>query len=323
MTQAGEIPVSWSSIIGGVVGCGVAAAALVGIYRLREWRREARRERAPQTEKILRPAGYFALGRALELWEEVQFAALQVIGASVVGGGMFGLLFPVAAGLVLGRFTLRQVLAAQNSHVFYSILLFGTGALLWAVREFVIAARLSDEARNWQFGLRGEQAVAEALGGQEVAAAGYVVFHDVPAEKGKKKWNVDHVAVGPGGVFVLETKARPRRKAKWDQKENEVIFDGKVLRFPWCYDDRAVVQVEYNVNWVRKFLGVYAPKDLLIHPVIVVPGWYVRGPIDYPVKVMNAKYLVGYVKDAKALYTREELKTVIQRLDDACRSLEF
>src|SRR5436190_1851904 len=82
------------------------------------------------------------------------------------------------------------------------------------------------------------------------AVAGYVVFHDLPAERGKRKWNVDHVVVGPGGVFVLETKARPRRKAKWDQEENVVIYDGKVLQFPWCYDDWAVRQVEFNAKWV-------------------------------------------------------------------------
>jgi hypothetical protein len=85
-----------------------------------------------------------------------------------------------------------------------------------------------------------------------------------------------------------------------------------------------VSQIEYNVNWVRKFLGVYAPKNLLIHPVIVVPGWFVPPTREnYPVKVMNAKYLVGFLKDAKRVYTHEELKTVVQRLDDACRSLEF
>ena len=103
-----------------------------------------------------------------------------------------------------------------------------------------------------------------------------------------------------------------------------MMFDGKELRFPWCYDDRAVDQVQYNVNWVRNYLGNYAAKDLLIHPVIVVPGWFVPPPEeDYPVKVMNGKALVGYLRNAKPVYTGEDLKTVIQRLDDGCRTLEF
>jgi hypothetical protein len=141
-----------------------------------------------------------------ELREKLDFAALQVIGATVMAGLAFGLLFPIPAGIVLGWFTLKQVLAAPNSYIFYSTFLAGTGALLWATREFIMAARLYEEAMNWRFGLRGEQAVAEKLADRAVAAAGYIVFHDLPAEKGRKKWNVDHVVVGPGGVFALETK---------------------------------------------------------------------------------------------------------------------
>ena len=31
-------------------------------------------------------------------------------------------------------------------------------------------------------------------------------------------------------------------------------------------------RTSHNVEWVRKYLGVYAPEGLLVHPVIVVPG---------------------------------------------------
>jgi len=84
-----------------------------------------------------------------------------------------------------------------------------------------------------------------------------------------------------------------------------------------------VEQVEGNARWLREYLGVYAPKDILIRPVIVVPGWYVEAKGNYPVKVMNADYLVKYLKGAKRVYKPEELATVIQRLDDGCRTLEF
>jgi hypothetical protein len=112
---------------------------------------------------------------------------------------------------------------------------------IWAVRAFQAVWRLEDELRNWRFELRGEQAVAESLAGRGVAAAGYVAFHDVP---GEGEWNVDHVVVGPGGVFVLEKKARPRRKATRPQAEQDVFLDGKVPEFPWCYDRKAAEQAE-------------------------------------------------------------------------------
>jgi len=79
---------------------------------------------------------------------------------------------------------------------------------------------------------------------------------------GDGEWNIDHVLVGPGGVFVLETKARPRRKATRDQEEHDVFFDGRTLQFPWCQDDRAVEQVERNARWIREFLA-FSPRE---HP---------------------------------------------------------
>lgn len=48
--------------------------------------------------------------------------------------------------------------------------------------------------------MAGEQATAKALRPPE--AEGWVVLHDLQAGRG----NVDHIAVGPGGVFLLDSK---------------------------------------------------------------------------------------------------------------------
>jgi hypothetical protein len=141
----------------------------------------------------------------------------------------------------------------------------------------------------------GEQAVAEKLADRELAAAAYVVFHDVPAENGKKKWNVDHVVVGPGVVFVLETKAKPRRTATRQQEEHVVVFDGKALQYPYWVDWDAVGEARRNVDWVAEQVKEFAPEGILVQPVLVVPGWYVECKGNYPVKAMNAAYLVGYL----------------------------
>ncbi|MGH7953099.1 MAG: nuclease-related domain-containing protein, partial [Limisphaerales bacterium] len=70
--------------------------------------------------------------------------------------------------------------------------------------------------------------MAEAL--NETSTAGFRSFHDLPAEE---HWNIDHVAVGTRGVFLIETKARRRRASRNGQAEHEVIFDGNFLQFPF------------------------------------------------------------------------------------------
>ncbi len=53
---------------------------------------------------------------------------------------------------------------------------------------------------NWQSGAWGEQATAKAL--RALEHDGWVVLHDLDAGRG----NVDHIAVGPGGVYLLDSK---------------------------------------------------------------------------------------------------------------------
>jgi hypothetical protein len=302
-------------VIGSLVACALVLGVFWALFWLKRRRREERKERPPQREKLLRPAGYSAMRRIDALWEKCMSAVAQAIGAGVFFGLAVGTFYPLLAALALG-----QVWGAPKSDLIIVAALVGIIALLWAVRGFQAAWRLDDELRNWRFGLRGEQAVAEKLADRGVAAAGYVAFHDVP---GEGEWNVDHVVVGPGGVFVLETKARPRRKATRPQEEQDVFFDGKVLEFPWCYDRKAAEQVERNVRWVREFLAGFGPKDLVVQPVIVVPGWYVKTKGNYPVKAMNATYLVGYLKGARRVFSPEQLETTIRRLDERCRVVEF
>ena len=81
--------------------------------------------------------------------------------------------------------------------------------------------------------------------------------------------------------------------------------------------------MERNARWVREFLAGFGPKDLVVQPVIVVPGWYVKTKGNYPVKVMNATYLVGYLKGVRRVFSPEQLETTIRRLDERCRVVEF
>ncbi len=87
----------------------------------------------------------------------------------------------------MGRFTLAQVWARPNSDMVIAVALVGLISFLCAIREFQIVWRTDDKLRNWRFGMRGEEAVGEKLVIREVAAAGYVAFHDVPGRGPKLK----------------------------------------------------------------------------------------------------------------------------------------
>ncbi len=322
--EPGSVGVNWGQVVGELCGGALVVAAEYGFWLWREREKERRKERPPQEEKILRPAGYFALCKLDELSDKAVLALIEGLGAGALFGAVAGSLWSVAAGLALGRFRLTELVKAPRSDVFLAAALLALVALLFTVHGLERFWRITKELRDWRFGMRGEQAVAEKLMSGELAAAGYTVFHDVPAERGGKKFNLDHVVVGPGGVFVLETKARARRRAKWDQKEDVVKYDGSRILFPWCWDDEAVRQVRSNVGWLRGLLADYGGNDLAFWPVVVVPGWRLDTGGNYEVKVMNADFLVDkYILTLARPYPEEQLRGVRKRLDEACRTLEF
>lgn len=312
----------WSQVFTVFITCLLVLGGFVGLVCYRRNRRK-NLEKAPQREKILRPAGYSAMLRLDEANEEFLLLLLQALAAAGLAAWVGRLLYAVPEGLISGRFRFSELGPVWASGPFWSCALLFLALSLWVARCFLKASELERAIRNWRFGMRGEQAVAEKLGGAELAKAGYTVFHDVP---GEGKWNVDHVVVGPGGVFVLETKARARRKPTRDQPEHYVYFDGTILDFPWCYDDKAVRQAQRNADWVRALLLDYAPPDLFVLPIVLLPGWFVQprdNPKNYAVKAMNPKDAVSAIRDSEHRYSEADLRGVRKRLDEACRTLEF
>lgn len=79
----------------------------------------------------------------------------------------------------------------------------GESAAEIARRQRERAARLERSAASWERGAEGERATAALL--DRLTAYGWVVLHDL-AWPGRPRANLDHVVIGPGGLFVIDTK---------------------------------------------------------------------------------------------------------------------
>lgn len=64
------------------------------------------------------------------------------------------------------------------------------------------------DERAWRVGAEGEELIGKQL--EKLAKHGWVVIHDVPV--GDRGANIDHVVVGPGGVFTVNSKYH------WDKR---------------------------------------------------------------------------------------------------------
>jgi hypothetical protein len=116
--------------------------------------------------------------------------------------------------------------------------------------------RVSQDARNWARGARGERRTARQL--RRLTRHGWVVLHDL-AIPGSGA-NADHLAVGPGGLFLLDSK-------NW---RGRLVFtpDGTL----W-YGSYPLTATLATIGWEASTLAdALAVPAHSIQPVMVVHG---------------------------------------------------
>lgn len=175
---------------------------------------------------------------------------------------------------------------------------------------------------NHYLGWFGERMTAEEL--EPLREQSWRVFHDVPAESGKQEFNIDHVVVGPGGVFSIETKMRRKGHARPGLKDHEVRYDGKELSWPWKEDRYGLDQAARNAVWLRDWLSLMTGERLEVTPVLVFPGWYVVPPnAVHAVSVIHTSYLGGFVSRRKDVLNPKQIDLLARQLESRCRDVVY
>lgn len=264
----------------------------------RERRKYDEEAKIPFTEFPLRPPGESSRVAAEKLFE----TAMENLLVLMCSGAVFGL--TVAVSKVGDR-----------------LMLAGMGGLIVLGITAVTAPRILRSLRNYwkyQLGFRGERLVGQEL--DQLLSKGYRVFHDIPFEG----FNVDHVAVGAAGVFVVETKARRKWKVK-DLKHpaHMVRYDGNSLTWPSGRADRfGLEQTERNAHTVSEWLSKATGEGVLCQPILTLPGWWVeRRLVQRPqVIVLSSKKLHRYFPTSSPKPIRaEQVRRIVYHLSERCR----
>lgn len=272
---------------------GVPMAILVAAIVFHRWQTKRNGIRSPSKEKLLRPAGFSLSCQLEDLWGDFSAWAMAATFLAM----------------------LSYVYAALLHSPVVSTLLFG---LLSAICT-VIAWRKFMQMRRVRLGFHGEQCMGEYL--QALISEGYRVFHDIP---GDGKWNVDHVAVGPAGVFVIETKTKYKKPSRNGQADHEVIFDGKAIRYPYFTDRASLQQARNNAAWVANWLSKATGESVSVQPIVALPGWMVKQTAPgTDVWVMNVKAVPKYIASSAQRLSKATIDKITYQLDQKCRDVEF
>jgi hypothetical protein len=146
--------------------------------------------------------------------------------------------------------------------------------------------------RSLNLGIIGEEAVGQFLE-EHLRLVGCQVLHDIPANG----FNVDHVVIGPTGVFAIETKTH----SKPAKGVSSIKYDGTSVSVNGFKPDRdPVVQAKGQARWLVDLLERSTGRKVFVQPVVLYPGWFVEpGPGNAEVWILNEKALPTFVKNAR------------------------
>lgn len=177
---------------------------------------------------------------------------------------------------------------------------------VWKIRPRIRALRQ---------GIEGEKAVGQFL--ERLRESGYQVFHDLIGSG----FNVDHVLIGPAGVFTVETKTW----SKPERGEAHIQFDGEQLTVAGREPERnPVVQARAQAGWLKGLLVESTGHNFDVFPVVVFPGWYIEqteGSLRN-MWVLEPKALAKFLGNAPQRLTPEEIKLASFHLSRFIRSSE-
>jgi hypothetical protein len=214
-------------------------------------------------------------------------------------------LWPLLVGLTL-VFMVGAYLVAQAylAPAWAGVIAFGIGA------AFILGVvQLPQTTVAWRRGAEGERRTAKYLDG--LIESGFVVLHDrkVPGYGG----NLDHIAIGPSGVWAIETK----------RLSGKVVIDGDRLRIGGRRQDKIIDQVYRQAAALQVALrDLLDPLSVTITPIICLHDgelpWFnrtVRG-----VRLTSGRGLVRTMRDASVRLTPAQVQTLAAATSERMRS---
>lgn len=172
--------------------------------------------------------------------------------------------------------------------------------------------KIKNKIDNYKLGRDGEKIVAENL--YPLIAKGYKIYNDMEFEN----FNIDHVIVGPGGVFIIETKTyrKSNKKSPIINYNGEIIKkEGKLLL------NDPVFQVKGERLALQNLIELKAGIKINVYPIVVFPGWYIE-PLNYnnDVLVLNEKLLFSYLDKKENILDKDIIELISSHIEKHIRS---
>lgn len=155
--------------------------------------------------------------------------------------------------------------------------------------------------------------MVEELVGTKLAALGdnFRVIHDI--SKGRNKENIDHIVIGPTGIFVIESKAN----------KNAMVYYKDYQRRISKLGTKFMNQAARNACWIRETIKENLEQNEFIHGIIVRP-LNDNGKIDMyssnRVCVMDGNTVYDHIKNFNGNLSQKTIDQIYFKLCEIKRA---
>ena len=183
-------------------------------------------------------------------------------------------------------------------------------AIVATVVSVIWFLRLRPTVRNINRGERGELHVSDVL--EELRSDGYLPIHDIVGDG----FNVDHVLVGPGGVFAIETKYRSG-EGEITFRDTEGVFVGGRLEGKNC-----LKQARASAKAVSRLIAENCGRVEWVTPIVVFVGdWKIRNEWrDTNTQVCTPDGLLRYIRNQQPRLRRSDIELIASHLERSGRA---
>lgn len=132
----------------------------------------------------------------------------------------------------------------------------------------------------------------------------FFIFHDIPADT----YTIDHVAVTPHGVFVVETRARTQPLNARGVPQTQVAVEGTRLRFPGWSERQPLRKTCQAAAWLRHWLSRECDTEVPVAGILALPGWDIDtsdAPAD--IQVVDGDRLATLITETRLAPLPDEL----------------
>jgi hypothetical protein len=168
----------------------------------------------------------------------------------------------------------------------------GGGGALWAYALYRWRAAVR-RLKQAQWHREARAMVGRAVG--EIRHANHVAFHGVAVDDG----TIDHLVVGPKGVFAIQTLVTPAPARAGGRSGDIVAYDGRGLRFPHGEDHGSIRHADALAEQLSRRLSEQLGAPVAARAVVALPGWRVKRISAEGISVVQPAQLASFFEHVK------------------------